>query len=358
MTCQFRLSLALISCCAIVTAAHAASPLLRSPWDGYPVKQTTAPYTCPAVVHIPTDLTTDSFYRLDDPTHSIVDPVRMAAYSKSAAPVKRVGMNIVAAADVYRSTGSHAAAECVIEQTVVLAHDRSFAGHMSSIQAYYVQGCVAGAIAIAWLKVGDSHIATLQQTTEVGRWLKSIGQQTREYYDTRTKAGDGKNNHLYWAGVELAAIAAVANDRGDFDWSVAAFDQGISQIKPDGVLPLEMQRGQRALHYHLYALAPLVMIAEFGEANSLDLYAHSNGAIHRLVKLSVSGLQDPSFFEKATGIPQEAGKHPSGDQIGWAPPYIARFPNSILQNYVEQARSLDVYYLGGLPPPTAAHSHS
>jgi len=162
--------------------------------------------------------------------------------------------------------------------------------------------------------------------------------------------GDSQNNHLYWAGVELAAIGVAADDRNDFDWAMATYDNGVDQIQPDGALPLEMARGGRALHYHLYALAPLVLLAEFGEANHLDLYAHANGAIHRLVNFSVAGLKDPAPFAKATGVQQEVPKTITGDQIGWAPPYVQRFPNPALEQMIRAAPSLSVYYLGGLPP--------
>ncbi len=64
-----------------------AAPL-RSPWDGKHVAFTDAPYSCPAIVHIAPDLVTDGFYRLDDPTHSIVDPVRQEAYVKSSGVVR------------------------------------------------------------------------------------------------------------------------------------------------------------------------------------------------------------------------------------------------------------------------------
>ena len=331
--------------------AMAAAPL-RSPWDGKPVKLTDAPYACPAMPPIGRDLTTDGFYRLDDPTHSIVDPVRMEAYRKSAEPVKGVGQAMVDAADAYRTTGSRAAAQCVLDEALSLARQGSLTGKMSSNQAYYVQGWIAGAIAIAYLKVRESGLATPEQSRKVGEWLLPIGQTTRDWYDDearRTHKPEG-NNHLYWAGVELAAIAVAADNRKDFDWALGTYQNGVAQIRPDGTLALEMARGARALHYHLYALAPLVMLAEFGEANGEDLYAAHGGAIHRLVKVSVAGMSDPSLFASATGRPQEFAKVPSGDAIGWAPPYLRRFPNPALARYVAGAPSLSVFYLGGLPP--------
>ncbi len=349
----FRGAVSAIFFTTAVSGLYAASAnSLRSPWDGRPVAMTEAAYACPAVAHIAPDLVTDGFYRLDDPTHSIIDPVRQEAYKKSSDGVKAVGMSVVKAADDYRTTGSRKAAQCAMAQIVTLAQEHSLAGKMSSNQAYYVQGWVVGAVAIAYLKIRETSMATPQQTETIANWMQSVGEQTIAYYDghKRVGHGDSQNNHLYWAGVELAAIGVAANNRKDFDWAMATYDNGVNQIQPDGALPLEMARGARALHYHLYALAPLVLLAEFGEANHLDLYAHANGAIHRLVNFSVAGLQDPAPFVKATGVQQEVPKTPTGDQIGWAPPYVRRFPNAVLDRMVQGAPSLSVYYLGGLPP--------
>jgi poly(beta-D-mannuronate) lyase len=325
---------------------------LRSPWDGKPVVMTSGPYNCPATPDIPPDLITDGFYRLDDPTHSIIDPARQAAYQKSSGPVKAAGQAVVAAADAYRTTGSRRAAECALKLIVSMAEQHSLAGKMSSNQAYYVQGWVVGAVAIGYLKIRDAHLATPEQVKSIADWLVSVGEQTKGYFDPRRAKGtsDARNNHSYWAGVELAAIGVAANNRADFDWAITAYDAGVKQIRPDGTLPLEMARGRRALHYHLYALAPLVMIAEFGEANGMDLYAHSDGAIHRLADVSLAGLTNPELFAKATGVQQEVSTRPSGDQIGWAPPYEHRFPNPQLAKLIANAPNLSVYYLGGLPP--------
>jgi poly(beta-D-mannuronate) lyase len=49
-------------------------------------------------------------------------------------------------------------------------------------------------------------------------------------------------------------------------------------------------------------------------------------------------------------VQQEVPKIVTADQIGWAPPYVQRFPNPALERMVQAAPSLSVYYLGGLPP--------
>ena len=100
----------LILFAAAVPVLGRSGKLFVLPGMENPSRLTEAPYACPALAHIAPDLVTDGFYRLDDPTHSIIDPVRQEAYRKSSDAVKAVGMAIVKAADDYRTTGSRAAA--------------------------------------------------------------------------------------------------------------------------------------------------------------------------------------------------------------------------------------------------------
>jgi poly(beta-D-mannuronate) lyase len=253
----------------------------------------------------------------------------------------------VDAADAYRSTGSRAAAECTVAHMTAAAQDGVFTGTMSSRQAYYVQGWVIGAIAVAYLKVRDSGVITRDEEHLLFPWFENVARQSLAFYEK-----DGaKNNHLYWAGVESIAIGVATGDRRFFDWAIDAYRAGIDQIQPDGSLPLEMRRGQRALHYHLYAIAPLVYIAEFATDNGIDLYAEKDHALARLVLLSVNGMKNNQFFAQTTGIAQDTpnGK-PAAEQISWAEIWESRFPDPQLASLLEEAKSMSYMYLGGLPP--------
>lgn len=323
---------------------------LRSPWDGHPVALTNAPYACPTPPHLSPDLTTDGFYA--DSKGSIVDPVKMKAYNESAGPYKELGNATVAAADAYRTTGSRAAVECVRHLLDTAATDRVFTGKMSSTQAYFVQGWTIGGLAVAYLKVRDSGVIPPGQSAKIVAWMKQVAQQTLDFYDGRTKFTGGwqKNNHRYWAGVEIAAVGVAANDRSMLDWAIAAYRTGIALIQADGTSPEELRRGQRALHYHLYAAAPLVFIAEFAEDNGNDLYAERDHALARLIKRSTDGLLDSSYFQQKTGIKQDLPDGaPSAEAIGWAVPYVKRFPDPTISALIAKAPSLSYMYLGGLP---------
>jgi poly(beta-D-mannuronate) lyase len=347
-----RLHAVIATCAALFTLAQicSAQSALRSPWDATPVKLTEAPYQCPAPIHLSPNLTTSGFY--SDAHASIIDPAKWAAYQKSSGPVKHLGNVTVAAADAYQSTGSREAAECVLNLEKTAALDQALTGKMSSSQAYYVQGWVVGAMAIALLKVRPSGLVDAADTKLITDWMKNVTQQTIAFYQQRDSATGGNgNNHLYWAGVQVGAVAIAADDRKLFDWMVAAFRNGVRQITPEGTLPLEMRRGRRALHYALYACAPLVYLAEFGEDNGIDLYAEDRYALKRLVNRSIAGLEGSGYFDKATGIKQDLPNGPpTAEAIGWAKVYVHRFPDPAIEKLLSEAHSLSYMYLGGLPP--------
>jgi len=325
---------------------------LRSPWDGKPIKPTQLAYACPPVANLPVDFVTDGFYADNDPTHSIIDPVKAKAYAESAGPVKHDGNVVVAAADAFRTTGSIAAAHCVIDHIEANARNHSLSGKMSSKQAYFVQGWVLGGEAIAYLKVRDAGIVSREQASIILPWMKQVALQARKFYDAKegTDGASSQNNHYYWAAVELAAVGIAANDQSDFNWAIHAGREGIAAIRPDGTLPQEMRRGKRALHYHLYAAAPLVMVAELAYPNGTDLYSEDDGALKKLVYVSTAGLLNPALFQKGSGIQQEVPVPPTGEAIGWAKPFNRRFPDPTITKLLAQCHDLSYMYLGGLPP--------
>jgi poly(beta-D-mannuronate) lyase len=332
-------------------SARAADAALKSPWDSHPVAITDAPFACPAVPKLPRDFATNSYYI--DSHHSIIDPTLKKRYDDSVAGIDDFSRTVVKAADAFQTTGSRAAAECVVTLLEDAAKEKVLAGTMESYQATYVQGWALGAYAVAYLKIRGSGVVPADAAKEITKWMRKLAGDNQDYYDGKRRKGkdnDSYNNHLYWAGFAITAAAAASNDHGLLRWGVDAYKQGVRDIRDDGTLPLEMNRGQRALHYHLYALAPLVMIAEFGEVNGIDLYAERDYAIKRLVARCVAGLQDPSFFQQRTGVQQVTSAIESW-QVSWAQPYTRRFPDPKISELMGKAPWLNYTSLGGLPPP-------
>ena len=82
----------------------------------------------------------------------------------------------------------------------------------------------------------------------------------------------------------------------------------------------------------------------------MHLYAEDDGAIHRLVKLCTSGLEYPTIFEKRVGVKQVVSRPYEGEDIGWAVPYVRRFPNAALEAMLAKAPWVRYTTWGGEPP--------
>lgn len=329
-------------------AAHAAE--LRSPWDGQTIAITGAPYNCPAPPPFAKTLEAEGYYT--DSHYSIIDPGKRAAFDQATEAPTHLGQWIGLAADAYLTKGSRAAALCALSLLDSAARAHAWSGQMPTNNGSYEQKWLLGSVSVSWLKLRNSGLATPEQQKEILRWLGSIADRVTDYIDSHkaNPASDAWNNHRYWAGFAVAAAGVAINNKGDFRWGIDSYKAGVDQIRPDGALPRELARAGMALHYHLYALAPLVMIAELAAANGIDLYAYDNGAIHRLERVCEAGLLNPGIFAKATGVPQTMPGTISGSDIGWAVPWVRRFPDAQLSAWIAHAATTRSWQWGGLPP--------
>jgi poly(beta-D-mannuronate) lyase len=339
-------AIALFSCTATVVKAEK----LRSPWDNVKVVVTDAAYTCPSPPPFARTLDLKSYYI--DKHASVIDPKKLAEFQAASEAPTHLGQYVGLAADAYLSKGSRAAATCVYSLLYAAAKAEAWAGEMPGFQGVYVQNWTLSGVAISYLKVRQSGLGTPEQDAAIQRWFRLLAERVRTFFDAEVQrvGREDENNHMYWAGLAVAAEGIANNDSDGFQWGMAAYRLGVEAIQSDGSLTAEMNRAQMALHYHLYALGPLVILAELGEANGLDLYAEDHGALHRLVKFCVAGLEDPTLFEKRTGVAQVVTLPYAGSDIGWAVPYVHRFPNPQLSALIAKAPWVRYTTWGGAPP--------
>ena len=331
-----------------LAAAHTEG--LRSPWDSTTITPTDAPYQCPAPPAFAQTLDAEGYYT--DSHYSIIDPAKKAAYERADAELVHLGQYAGLAADAWLTNGSRAAAACVYSLLSAAAQAGAWTGEMPQNQGVYDQNWLLSGTAIPYLKVRASHLGRPGQDAEIQKWFHLLAGRVRDYFDMkRNRPGsDAWNNHIYWAGLAVAAQGIACNDHKAFKWGINTYYQGMNAINPDGSLNAEMSRAAMALHYQLYALAPLIMIAELGEANGIDMYAANHGAIHRLVKFDTAALFDPSIITRRTGVEQNVSHDISGFEIGWAVPYVRRFPDPRLSALIAKAPWVRFWQWGGAPP--------
>jgi poly(beta-D-mannuronate) lyase len=171
------------------------------------------------------------------------------------------------------------------------------------------------AIAFNRLKVGDSCPLGAAERRTVDDWMRGLAQQVIDENDDLPSAKI--NNHYYWAAAAVGATGVALDDRELFDWAMEAYRRSVRDIDAEGVLPRELARRTRALSYHAYALQPLVMLAEMGRVNGIDLYAEADCALCRLVRRVSEGVQDPGYFEQRTGARQAMEEGKEGNAMTW-----------------------------------------
>jgi poly(beta-D-mannuronate) lyase len=293
-----------------------------------------AAQACPPPPAVVRDVDVPRFY--DDAAGSRVDARLKAAHEAAAAPLvaflRHVSGKADAALRAGKSDRQQAAAACALAWLEAWARGDAWLGRVNRQGEYQRKWDLAGA-SLAYLKVKP--FATAEQRHVIEAWLARVARAARAFFDD---PGRRRNNHWYWLGLALAGTALAKGDAALWAEARRIATDAARDIRADGTLPMEMERGARALHYHAFSAMPLVVLAELAATRGEDFYALGNGALHRLVAVTLRGLAEPARFGSLTGVAQELGASSQG--AGWLRLYAWRFPARTIPE-VSPARSTD-----------------
>lgn len=274
---------------------------------------------CPAPPAAVKDLDIPRFY--GDVKGSIIEPKQKALHDAAVEPLAAFLRAVTTDADkAHRRTRfveKKEAATCALDWISAWAAGDAWLGRMAQAQAEYQRKWDLAGVALAYLKVKS--FATPQQRRIIEPWLMRFADGARAFFDDPKHK---RNNHWYWLGLGIGATALATNS--DQHWQIARgiMTDAARDISADGTLALEMQRGGRAIHYHAFAVMPLVVLAELGRAKGEDWYALNQGALHRLVDVTIAGFAEPAMFDRLAGVVQQRPlTHSTG--AGWIQMYAA-----------------------------------
>lgn len=278
---------------------------------------------CPAIPPVVTSLDVPRFY--GDEGGTVVDPILKARHELAVAPLTAFVREVVSDADhAYTRSSPKSqgeAAQCALTWLSTWAAGGAWLGTMSTKQAEYQRKWDLAGVALAYLKVRP--FARPDQRAVIEPWLQNFADTAHAFFDNPEHK---RNNHWYWLGLGEAAVGLATDSRRHFDIAREIMHDAASDIAADGTLPAEMTRGQRALFYHVFAMTPLIVMAELAASRGEDWYAFGNGALHRLVSASLAGLQSPENFDRLAGVSQE---RPVNTRAGWLQLYQQRFPDRV-----------------------------
>jgi poly(beta-D-mannuronate) lyase len=257
---------------------------------------------CPVPPPAQRDIIADSYYD-DPPVNAHIDPARHAAYEAAVKPLEAF-LRAVA------KSASDGDKKCALQWLTAWAEGDAMLGRIEKEQAHYQRKWLLAGLSLSYAKVRDA--ASRDQRAAIDTWLLALADAVRKHSDAYKGT---KNNHYYWEGLAVGATGAVTGNAADLDWSRKVFRAAEADIGDDGILPLEMKRGARALHYHLFAAAPLVMLESILDEHSAKL--------EKLVVFCAAAGKDRDWMAKQAGVPQI---DLSKDEYDWLPVYFRHNP--------------------------------
>lgn len=252
------------------------------------------------------DISGNSFYK--DANYSEIDEALKKKNDEAVKPFGEFLRQVSKNSDLYIANNDKTAAKCSLEWLERWAKDDAMLGKTSSNQAEYERKWMLSGLALSYIKVKPE--ATKKQSVEIESWLKKMANISLEFANKDSL----RNNHYYWVGLAMMATGVATDDKYYINEAKKIYDFALSEIRDDGSLPQELARGGKALSYHNYALAPLVIIAELSKAQDENWYKRKNRRLDRLAELTLKGISGDKFFAEANNSAQEI---PHGGILGW-----------------------------------------
>ncbi|MFF7705824.1 mannuronate-specific alginate lyase [Pseudomonas sp. NPDC007930] len=337
------------------TQAHAAGGNLVPPQGYYEgiekVKEKDGNFSCPAVPKPYTDsLQFRSKYEGSGKDRSTFNAVSDAAFRSGTKDITDMERGTSKIVMQYMRDGRPAQLDCALNWLTTWAGANALESTDFNHTGKSMRKWALGSMSASYLRLKFSEAHPLQgheqQAQQIEAWFSKLADQVVS--DWSNLPMEKINNHSYWAAWSVMATSVVTNRRDLFDWSVKEFKIGASQVDPQGFLPNELKRNQRALAYHNYALPPLMMIASFAQANGVDLRPENNGALQRLASNVLQGSKDPQAFQAKNGQQQDMTDLKQDSKYSWLEPYCTLY--TCAPDTVERKREMEpfkTFRLGG-----------
>ena len=304
------------------------------------------------------DLDIPRFY--GDAKGSVIEPKQKALHDAAVEPLAAFLRDVTNAADkAHRRTKfaeKQEAATCALVWITAWAKGDAWLGRMAQAQAEYQRKWDLAGVALAYLKVKP--FATPEQRRIIEPWLMRFADASRAFFDDRSHK---RNNHWYWLGLAIGATALATDSERHWQIARGIMTDAARDIAADGTLAMEIERGGRAIHYHAFAVMPLIVLAELGRARGEDWYALNGGALNRLVDVTLAGFADPTIFDRLARVPQQRPVDKSAG-AGWLQLYEIRHADRLKGKTLPQMKAGhrwiggDVMVLDAVLSRAAAHA--
>lgn len=198
-------------------------------------------------------------------------------------------------------------------------------------------------VIVAWSLVRDHPDVPAEDGALISTWIDRL--IVARVRPNQKPLGDpmAVNNHTYLSASVDMAWGALRGEPTAFRRGIEVYRLAIAQMRDDGSLPRETERGARALWYQRHAIASLIAIAEMAAVQGVDLYGYrvEGRDLHRAVAFLLAAVEDQTAvwpYAEADVNPGPSSNWMVQDMgfmrrrghgrhyMAWAEPYMRRFP--------------------------------
>lgn len=235
-------------------------------------------------------------------THTQLDTESDRAVTRALAPVDQFISALARDSNQALMQNNASRAQCALSAMQLWAQADALRDLNTAHAKMVVPSRLAG-IAMAYALLHPLATSDRQKKI-IETWLLRRGKDMQIYFEIDAPPGVANNNLQAWAGLAATRIGLSTNDVDLAAWGGQSAQKVACHTAPDGSLPLEMQRGQFALHYQLHSLTPLVATAALLTSVKIDLLASCDHAILRAADFALRALNDPGIAAEIAGQPQ------------------------------------------------------
>jgi len=166
----------------------------------------------------------------------------------------------------------------------------------------------------------------LSERKRVEAWIKrGVDMMDKDNHDGHILSD--ANNSRYSRDAVNMAWGILSNDIKSYKKGINRFQEVLIDMRPNGSLPWETNRGARAVSYQNLAVSILVPMAEMATLQGDNLYGqtYQGRSIHDAVAFLIAAEKDVSLIKTYTRAKQD--KIRLGNHLHWTEIYLARFPD-------------------------------
>lgn len=306
---------------------------------------------CPTPLSPVVNVDLPSRYKDDDKSRSEIDDSLNAEVEKSLAPIDGFIRDLAEMANkTMEENKAGGAADCIFSNLKIWAKAGGLMQAQTMNAHLALSSRIAG-IAAIYARAQTAKSPPKDVASLIEKWLADLAQKQVEFFDKEAPPMASRNNHRAWAGLAAAQVGTVTNKQSLLDWGAKTNEMLICSANADGSLPEEMKRKDKALHYQLHAVAPLVATTRVLYPLRPEVLQACDGKLDKIVDFTIAALANPAIVAKLADAKQSFQTKKEklrSFQIAWLEPYLyLRQNDKAAQDLANSFRPLSNSFLGG-----------